>query len=104
MRDFHHQASAGQCLLHEVAFQINIRIDFVRNTVVALIAFESDVVSCRADPDHRAVDGKGSFPNAKMVARRDHTNGFGVSPAAILLTAKKIQPAHRHADVSTKAE
>ena len=40
---------------HVVALEIDVRIDFVSDAVVALIAFEADVVSRRAYPQHFAV-------------------------------------------------
>src|SRR5579872_2655047 len=38
------------------AFLIDIRIDLVGEAVVALVALEADVVSCRADPYRFAID------------------------------------------------
>src|SRR6266566_8231447 len=38
------EARAGKSFLNVIAFGVDVRIDFVRDAVVALIAFESDIV------------------------------------------------------------
>ena len=47
--DFGDQASAGESFFDVVALEVNVGINLVSDTVVALIAFETDVVSSGAD-------------------------------------------------------
>ncbi len=69
------------------------------DAVVALVAFEPDVVGGGADPGHLAVDFERCFPDAQVIARCDDLDGFGVSPAVILRTAEEVELAHRHRQV-----
>jgi hypothetical protein len=50
VRDFDDETGAGQRFLHVVAFEVDVGIDLVGNAIVALIAFEADIVSGRAYP------------------------------------------------------
>src|ERR1700687_4140949 len=94
--DFRDEARGNEGLFDIVALKINIGIDLVGDAVVALIAFESDVVGCGAEPQRLALNLERGFPDAQMVARTDDTDGFGMGPAVILRTAKEIELAHAH--------
>src|SRR5258706_12895229 len=99
MHHLSNEARAGKSFPNVIAFGVDVRIDFVRNAVVALIAFESDVVRRSADPDGAAVYRKRSLPYAEMVARRDGGKRLRVRPAVILGSPEKIKRAHRHRQV-----
>src|SRR5467141_4507916 len=86
--DFCDEASACERFFDVLALEVDIRIDLVSDAVVALVAFESNVVSSGADPKRFAVNLEGRFPNAEMVARSDHADGLSVGPAVILRAAK----------------
>src|SRR6516164_5540983 len=99
VRDLRHQSCAAQCLFDVVALQVDIGIDLVGDAVVALIFLEANVVSSGAYPQRVSVDGEGSLPDAKVVARGDHCDGLGVGPAIVLGAPEKVQRAHRHGKV-----
>src|SRR5580704_4149247 len=84
------ESGTGQSFLDVVAFEIDIGIDFVRQSVVTLILFEANVVRGGANPNHAAFYGERSFPDAQVIAGSHHGDGFGMSPAVILLTTEKI--------------
>src|SRR5579863_5697101 len=104
VRNFHDSPGAGESFFDVVALQVNIRIDFVGYAVVTVIALEADIVSGGADPDHLAVDGEGRPPDAQMIARFHDADGFGMCPAIILRSAKKIKLAHGHGEVRLLGE
>jgi len=56
VRDLGDEARGRESFFDVVALKINIGIDLVGNAVVALIAFESDIVGGSADPQGFAVD------------------------------------------------
>src|SRR5260370_27892625 len=99
MRDFCYQAGGRESFLDVVTLEVDVGIDLVSDPVVALVAFESDIVSSGADPKRFAADLEGCFPNAQMVARSDDTDGFSVGPAVVLRSAEEIELAHRHGQV-----
>src|SRR5277367_3486748 len=99
MREFGDLAGAAEGLLYVVALKVNVWIDFVSDggtLGAALIVFEADVVSGGADPEGFAIDGEGGFPEAQVIARSDHLDGFGVGPAVVLDAAEEIELAHGH--------
>src|SRR5256885_16959856 len=71
VRDCGDQACVAESLFDIVALEIDIGIDFVGDPVVALIAFEADVVGGGADPQSLAIDLERRFPDAQMIARSD---------------------------------
>src|SRR6266852_2988091 len=93
------ESRGGESFFDVVALKIDIGIDFVSDAVVALVAFESDIVSSGTDPKRFAVDLEGRFPNAQMVARSYDADRLSVGPAVILRAAKEIQLAHGHGQV-----
>ena len=60
-----HKAGLGEAVADIVAFSVGVRIDFVGDTVVALIAVEADVVSAGSDPGCLAVELNGAFQMRK---------------------------------------
>jgi len=60
---------------HSRRLEIDIGIDLVGDAVVALIAFESDIVRGGADPQGFAVDLERRFPDTQVIARPDDTDG-----------------------------
>ena len=99
MDDLGDESGAGKSFFDVIALQVDVRINFVRDAVVTLIALETNIVSRRADPQRFAVHGERRFPEAKVIARSDDADGFGVRPAVILRPAEKIKLAHRHREV-----
>src|SRR5437762_5081813 len=99
VRDLGDQARGGESFFDVVALKIDIGIDPVGNAVVALVAFESDVVGGGADPQGFAVDLERRFPDAQVIARSDDADGLSVRPAVILRAAKEVELAHRHGQV-----
>jgi len=99
MRDFCDEAGGRESFLDVVALEVDVGINLVSDAVVALVAFESDVVSSGADPKRFAVNLEGRFPNAEMVARSDHADGLSVGPAVILRATKEIELAHGHSEI-----
>src|SRR5260370_19879311 len=93
------EASGSESFFDVVAFQVNVGIDLVGDAVVALIAFEADVVRRFAYQHSFAFYLVGRLPAAQMVARSDEAYGFGVSPAVILRAAEEVELAHRHGHV-----
>src|SRR5437762_5091364 len=93
------EAGAAKSFLNVIAFGVDVRIDFVRDAVVAPIAFESDVVRRSADPNGLSVHLKWRFPDTQVIARCDHGNRLRVRPAVILRPAEKIKLAHWHRPV-----
>src|ERR1700745_2579402 len=104
MRDFVDPASGGQGFFEVVAFEINVGIDLVGNTVVALVTLESDVVRGGADPQSLASDLKGCLPDAQMVTGSNDADRFSMSPAVILRPAEKVELAHGHGQVGFLGE
>src|SRR2546429_9216994 len=70
--------------------------DVCSSDLVALVPFESDVMSRSAYPERFSMNLIRSFPDAQVVAGLYHANGFGVRPAVVLRTAKQIELAHGH--------
>src|SRR5207244_6251273 len=97
---FSDEARGGESLFNVVALEIDIGIDLVGDAIVALVAFESNVMRGGADPQCLPFHLERCFPDAQMVARSDDAEGFGVRPAVILGAAKEVQLAHRHGQVS----
>jgi len=97
--DFANQTRRGKRLLQVVALKVNIGIDLVGNSIVALVPFESDVMSRSAYPERFSMNLIRSFPDAQVVAGLYHANGFGVRPAVVLRTAKQIELAHGHGHI-----
>src|SRR5215475_9046510 len=54
--DFRDETGGSQRLFDVVALQVDVGINVVGDAVVALIAFEADVMGGCADPGHLAVD------------------------------------------------
>ena len=90
MEYLRNEAGTAKSFFHIVTFQIDVRIDFVGEAVIPFVAFESDIVSRRADPQRFAVHGEWRLPNAQMITGPDDVYGFGVCPAIILRTAEEI--------------
>src|SRR5258708_35121850 len=65
--EFGDEARGGESFFDVVALEIDIGIDFVGDAVVALIAFESDIVSGGADPQRCTLDLERSFPYAPVI-------------------------------------
>src|ERR1051325_10625722 len=84
VEDLSDETSATKSLLDVIAFQIDVRVDFVRDAVVSLVAFESNIMSRRSDPKSFSIYREWRLPNTEMVARTDDIDGFGVSPAVVL--------------------
>src|SRR5713226_5686097 len=99
VRNFCDEAGGGESLFDKVTLKVDVGIDLVSDAVVALVAFESDVVSSGTDPKRLALDLKWRFPDAQMVARPDDADGLSVGPAVILGAAKEIELAHRHGQI-----
>src|SRR5207245_10000591 len=99
MRDFCDEAGGRECFLNIVAFEVNVGIDLVSDAVVALVPFESDVVSSGTDPKRFAANLEGRFPDAQMVARSDDADGLSVGPAVILRAAEEVELAHGHGEI-----
>lgn len=87
--DFGDEAGRGQGFFDVVALEVDVGIDFVCEAVVALVAFETDVMGCGSDPCHLAVHFERRFPDAQVVARGDDLDGFGVGPAVVLGRPKR---------------
>src|SRR5436309_6345833 len=66
--DFANQTRRGKRLLQVVALKVNIGIDLVGNSIVALVPFESDVMSRSAYPERFSMNLIRSFPDAQVVA------------------------------------
>src|SRR5713226_2178171 len=96
---FDDEAGGGESFLNVVAFKVDVGIDLVSDAVVALVAFESDVVSSGTDPKRFTIDLKRRFPDAQMVARPDDADGLSVCPAVILRAVKEVELAHRHGQI-----
>src|SRR2546429_9852436 len=73
--------------------------DVCSSDLVALVPFESDVMSRSAYPERFSMNLIRSFPDAQVVAGLYHANGFGVRPAVVLRTAKQIELAHGHGHI-----
>ena len=99
MGDRGDEAGGAQRFLDIVAFEVDVRIDFVGDAVVALVALESDIVRRGAHPKGPAAHQEWRFPNAQMIARTDDGDGFGMGPAIILRTAKEVKLAHGHRQI-----
>ena len=65
------QAGAEESFFDVIALQIDVGIDFVSEAVVALVAFEADIVSSRADPKRFSIHSERRFPYAQMIAGLD---------------------------------
>jgi len=50
MSDFRDQAGGRESFLDIVAFKVDVGIDLVSDAIVALVTFESDIVSSGTDP------------------------------------------------------
>lgn len=97
--DFGDKASGAKGLLNVIALEINVGINLVGDAVVALVAFEADVMRGGADPERLGVDRKGRFPDAQVIARSDDGDGLGMSPAVVLLAAEEVKGAHGHGEI-----
>lgn len=86
---FRNQAGCTEGSGEVVALFVDFGIDFVSDAVVALIAFETDVVRTSSDPDWLAVNFERRFPDSKMMARGDDLNGFGTGVAVVLRAVKQ---------------
>ena len=67
VRDFTNDAGRSKRLLHIVALKVDIGIDLVGNSIIALVPFYSDIMSRSAYPERRSINLKRSFPDAQMV-------------------------------------
>src|SRR5713101_8021509 len=56
MRDFRDEAGGRESFLDVVTLKVDVGIDLVSDAVVALVAFESDIVSSGTDPKRFAAD------------------------------------------------
>src|SRR5258708_25507351 len=83
------QARGGEGFLDVLALEVDIGINLVSYTIVALVALEADVVGSGADPKSLHIDLKRRFPDAQVIARRHDLDGFGMRPAIILRTAEE---------------
>src|SRR6266850_2609807 len=99
VRDLGYKAGRRERFFDVVALEIDVRIDLVGDAVIALVAFESDVVRGGANPERFALDLEWSFPNAQMVARPDDANGLSVRPTVILRATKEVELAHGHGQI-----
>src|SRR5712664_2767975 len=82
--DFGDEARRDEGFLDKSALEVDIRINFVGDAVVAFIALEAYVVSSRADPERLSVDLERRFPDAQVIAGGHNLDGLGVRPAVIL--------------------
>src|SRR5258707_5617497 len=94
MGDLGDQAGGGEGFLDVVALEVDIGIDLVSHTIVALVALEADVVGSGADPKSLHIDLKRRFPDAQVIARSHDLDGFGMRPAVILRTAEERSEEH----------
>src|SRR5260370_39635149 len=86
--DFGNEAGGNKSFFDVVALEVDIGIDLVGDAVVALIAFESDIVSGGADPQRCTFYLERRFPYAKVIARSADAEWFSWGPAVILGSAK----------------
>ena len=98
-RDFGDESGGRERFLDVVALEVDVGIDLVGDAVVALVAFETDVVCGGADPERFAIDLERRFPDAQMIARCDDADGLGVRPTVILRPAKEVELAHGHGQI-----
>src|SRR5579862_3580771 len=82
------ESGAGKRLVHEFAFAVDRRIDFVGHSVVSLVAFKSDIVSRGDAPERAAIYLEGRLPHAQMISRHHDAHGFSVSETVILRTSE----------------
>src|ERR1700738_2007067 len=76
-------AGGGEGLLNIVALKVDVGINFVSDSVVALVALEANIVSGRADPERLTINFKWRFPDAQMIARGYDFDGLGMRPAVV---------------------
>src|SRR5205809_7629567 len=76
------ETRGSQSILNVVALEINIGIDFVGDAVVALVTFESGVVSSGADPSRSTFHPERRLPHGPMIPRSDDPQRLGVLPGA----------------------
>jgi hypothetical protein len=99
MSDFCDEAGGGKRFLNVVTFEVDVGIDLVGNTVVALVPFEADVVGGGADPQSLTLDLPACFPDTKVIAGGDDGDGFGASPTIVLGAAEEEELTHRHRQI-----
>jgi len=78
VRDFGDESGGRERFFDVFALEVDVGIDLVGDAVVALVAFESDVVRGGADPERFTFDLERGLPDAQMVARSDDADGLGV--------------------------
>src|SRR5437879_13400488 len=78
--DFANQTRRGKRLLQVVALKVNNGIDLVGNSIVALVPFEADVMSCSAYPERCCRNFIRSFPDPPGVAGISHANASARRP------------------------
>src|SRR5262249_56901300 len=74
--DLRDKARTGKSFFHVVAFRIDVRIDLVRDAVITLVAFETNVMRRRPNPNRSAANLKWRFPYTQVIARRHNGNWF----------------------------
>src|SRR5262249_61463496 len=87
--DLSDETRARKSFFNVVTLEVDVRVNFVSDAVVALVALETDVVGRGADPDGFTIHREWRLPHAKMIARGDDGDGFGVGPAVILWSAEE---------------
>src|SRR6266853_949054 len=97
--DLCNEARGSESIPNVVALEVDIGIDLVCGAVVALVAFESNIMRGGAHPQRFSFHLERRLPNAQMVPRSDDTDGLGVRPTVILRAAKKVELDHLHGHI-----
>src|ERR1700737_2491536 len=91
-----HVAASDQATVDEISFVIHVGVNVVGELAIALVALQSHVVRCRSHPYRLPAHSQRRFPNAQVMARRNHGEWLGVREAIVLRSAVQIQLAHGH--------
>src|SRR5258708_25650456 len=99
MDHFRDQSRSQESFLDIIALEVDVWVNFMRYSVVAIVAIEADVVGGSPDPQSLSVNFKWRLPDAQVIARGYDLDRFGVRPAVVLGTTVKVQWAHWHGEV-----
>ena len=64
VEDLSDQTGTAKRFFNVITLKVDVRINFVSDAVVSFIAFESDIVSRRANPKRFAIYCEARFPDA----------------------------------------
>src|ERR1700682_3074146 len=81
--------SFRQGFADEVAFEINVGVNFMSDVIVALIELEADIVGGRTDPDRSPLDAERRLPETQVMTSGDNRERVSVSEAVVLHAAEQ---------------